>query len=394
MMAKKANGEGTIHKKTVRSKGKEYIVWEGQVTVGHDPGTGKLIRKSISGKTQKDVLKKMKDLKHKLDTKTYTDTPKLTVSQWLDIWLNDYAAPTLKALTIDTYSSRINTHIKPAIGATKLTELTVPLLQHFCNDLTTKKKLSPKTVINIMAILQKAINQAVEFDYLPNNPVERVKRPRMAQKEIKPLTESEVVALLSILKDGDVTSDMIMLTLFTGLREGEVCGLPWNAVDFSRNQITIRQQLQKRKAKGSTYEITTCKEEKTRTLTVAPSVMEILSERKKIQKEQKREAGLFWQNDMGLVFTTADGKYIPTQVMLKRFKRLAEQIGRSDAYVHTLRHTYAVMSLQEGDDVKTVQENLGHATAAFTLDVYGHVSEKMKQDSADRTEKLIKKMRA
>ena len=69
-------------------------------------------------------------------------------------------------------------------------------------------------------------------------------------------------------------------------------------------------------------------------------------------------------------------------------------LGRSDARFHDLRHTYAVMSLQEGDDPKTVQENLGHATASFTLDVYGHVSEKMKQDSAARMQKYITKIRA
>ena len=103
---------------------------------------------------------------------------------------------------------------------------------------------------------------------------------------------------------------------------------------------------------------------------------------------------MFWRNDFNLVFTEADGRNICPVTFLKHFKHYAEQIGRPDAYIHSLRHTYAVMSLQEGDSVKTVQENLGHATAAFTLDVYGHVSEKMKQDSADRTEKLIKKMRA
>lgn len=393
-MARKANGEGSIRKKTIEIDGKVYTAWEGRISIGRDPGTGKQIRKSVSGKTQKEVIAKMKEIKRKLDNRTYTDIPRITVSEWLDMWLQDYAAPSLKNLTLDTYRSRIDTHIKPAIGATKLCNLTVPLLQHFCNSLTTEKKLAPKTVINIMAILQKAVAQAVDLDYLPNNLVERVKRPRMVQKEIKPLTENEISDLLSKLSDGDVASDMIMLTLFTGMREGEVCGLPWSAVDFKNSTITVRQQLQKRKTKGSAYEITTCKEEKTRCITAAPSIMSMLEERKKIQQKQKRDAGMFWHNDWNLVFTQADGKYVPSQTFLKKFKRIAEQIGRPDAYVHTLRHTYAVMSLQEGDDVKTVQENLGHATAAFTLDVYGHVSEKMKKESADRTEKFIKKMRA
>jgi len=78
----------------------------------------------------------------------------------------------------------------------------------------------------------------------------------------------------------------------------------------------------------------------------------------------------------------------PTTVYA-HFKALAVQIGADSASVHDLRHPYATLSLQNGDDVKTVQQNLGHATAAFTLDRYGHVSERMKDDSAARMEKYI-----
>ena len=99
-------------------------------------------------------------------------------------------------------------------------------------------------------------------------------------------------------------------------------------------------------------------------------------------------------NSFNLIFTYPDGSYIPPQTVLKHFKKAVNKIGRPDARFHDLRHTYAVMSLQEGDDIKTVQENLGHATAAFTLDVYGHVSEKMKQDSADRMERVIERFKA
>ena len=75
------------------------------------------------------------------------------------------------------------------------------------------------------------------------------------------------------------------------------------------------------------------------------------------------------------------------------FKKLAASVGAPNARVHDLRHTYAVLSLQNGDDVKTVQGNLGHATAAFTLDVYGHVSERMKEDSANRMQQYIEGLR-
>ena len=75
--------------------------------------------------------------------------------------------------------------------------------------------------------------------------------------------------------------------------------------------------------------------------------------------------------------------------MVRHLKDAAASIGRPDLRVHDLRHSYAVAAIRAGDDIKTVQDTLGHATAAFTLDVYGHVTEEMKQESADRMEKFI-----
>ena len=108
------------------------------------------------------------------------------------------------------------------------------------------------------------------------------------------------------------------------------------------------------------------------------------------------EAWQGWQSleerKTGLVFTRDNGRNLDVTMLYKAYKKLAGQIGAPESRVHDLRHTFAVLSLQNGDPVKTVQENLGHATAAFTLDVYGHVSEKMKEDSAARMQAYIEKM--
>lgn len=95
---------------------------------------------------------------------------------------------------------------------------------------------------------------------------------------------------------------------------------------------------------------------------------------------------------MSLVFTDAIGKNLVHRTVVKHFKKLAQQIGAPDARFHDLRHTYAITALQAGDDIKTVQENLGHATAAFTLDIYAHATQNMKQASASRMEKYIKQI--
>ncbi|WOC76573.1 tyrosine-type recombinase/integrase [Intestinibacillus sp. NTUH-41-i26] len=100
-------------------------------------------------------------------------------------------------------------------------------------------------------------------------------------------------------------------------------------------------------------------------------------------------AGPLWNNSEDLVFTNEFGKHLAHITVYKKFKVLAADLGFPACRFHDLRHTYAVVSLENGDDIKTVQENLGHATAAFTLDVYGHVTDRMRKESSDRMEKFI-----
>lgn len=117
--------------------------------------------------------------------------------------------------------------------------------------------------------------------------------------------------------------------------------------------------------------------------------MEVLRQQRQQQTDWKRFAGESWEKS-DFVFTDTLGHHFSAQTVYLHFKKLAAKAGYPDARFHDLRHSYSVAALQSGDDIKTVQENLGHHTAAFTLDVYGHVTDRMKQASADRMEGFIK----
>ena len=116
MAKKSAKGSGTIRKKTVTRGGKVYTYWEARVTVGRDPGTGKQVQRSFSGKTQKEVREKMQAAAVAVNTGAYTTPQKMTVSQWLDIWAAEYLE-NVKPSTAAAYNKDINKHIKPALGA-------------------------------------------------------------------------------------------------------------------------------------------------------------------------------------------------------------------------------------------------------------------------------------
>ncbi|MBQ7825790.1 MAG: site-specific integrase, partial [Clostridia bacterium] len=159
----------------------------------------------------------------------------------------------------------------------------------------------------------------------------------------------------------------------------------WDTVDFENGTVRIVQQLQLHKG---TYQLMPTKNGKPRTLTPAPYVMNLLRTQKRIQAGWRLAAGSAWQDD-GFVFCNPIGEHLARQTVYKHYKNAVESIGLKDRRFHDLRHTYAVASLRAGDDPKTVSENLGHATVAFTLDIYGHVTEQMRRASADRMQAYI-----
>lgn len=379
-MKRNAKGGGSVRQRDNGS-------WEARCVIN-----GK--RKSFYGDRQADVLKAMRAAQKAADDGAYFEPAKTSLSKWLDMWLEEYVRPSTKPLTYAAYKSGAKTHIKPALGRQKLASLDATQIQAFYNNLLREQGLHPKTIKNVHGILHKALDQALKLRYIGFNPADACTLPRIEKKEIKPLSESEIAAFLDLIREGEPLRDMFTVALFTGMRKGEICGLPWSAVNFREGTITVKQQLCKEKEKGGRHYIAPTKSDKTRTLTVAPFVMDILKKIKREQLADHRAAGLAWQNEFDLVFTDKAGSFIVPQTALKRFKSVASKIGRPDARFHDLRHTYAVTALQEGDDVKTVQQNLGHATASFTLDVYGHVSEKMKKESAARMQSYFEKINA
>lgn len=384
---KTANGGGSIRKKTVMKKGKEYIYWEARVTVGADPMTGKQRQRSITGKTQQEVAQKLRQLTAEIDNGTYREPSKMTVGEWLDTWQEQYLND-LKPLTREMYATAVRIHLKPALGMKKLDALLPADIQSFYNSLMQgEKPLSAKTIQNIHGIFHRALQQALDLGYLRNNPANPCRLPRVEKPIIHTLDDVSTKKFLKAIQ-GHRFENLFLVTLFTGLREGEVLGLKWDCVDFTNGSLLVGRQLQRKRDGSSQYYLISPKSGKFRKVVLAPFVQDILHRQRAEQELWRRVAGRDWI-DTGLVFTDELGDNLTPETVYKNFKKVAIEIGCPNLHFHSLRHSYAVAALQSGDDIKTVQENLGHYTAAFTLDVYGHVTDKMRQDSADRMQKYI-----
>lgn len=375
-MAKKAAGEGTIRK---RSDGR----WEAIITVGTDPGTGKAIRRSVYGSTQAEVRKKKTELTRSIDNGTYQAPDRTTVEKWLDTWMETFCKIKVKPLTYASYETAIKTHIKPNIGAVKLQSLRGVHIQKLYNNMIEAGK-SPKTVKNISAILHKALSVAVKQGMIVANPCDAAELPKVTQKEIKPLTDGEIPKFISAI-EGHPFRNAYALCLFAGLREGECLGLSWAQIDFEKKRIVVSQQLQRGRTKGSGYYIAdTTKSGKSRSIEPPEIAFKYLRAERARQAENQLAAGEIWNNPDNLVFTDATGKHLAIHTFYKHFKAIAKSIDRPDARPHDLRHTAATVAIASGADIKSVQDLMGHATAAFTLNVYAHTSDQMKKDTAAR----------
>lgn len=384
-MAKNASGSGTIRKKTVQRDGKTYTYWEARYTAGYHPGTGKQIQRSITGRTQREVSQKLKAATVSIDTGTYIAPSKLTLGSWMDAWAENYLNA-VKPRTIEIYENVIKSHIKPGLGAVRLEDLNAHMVQAFYNECYKKKGLSGKSIKNIHCVLHQGLQQAVAVGYIRSNPSDSCTLPRVEKKELTPFDDVEIGRFLQAIQDTRL-EPLLTITLFTGLREGEVLGLKWDCVDFDRGTILVNKQLQYNRKSG-TYQLTTPKNGKGRIIVPAPFVMDLLRRQQQIQAKDRTFIGSAWV-DSGFVFTNELGEHLRPWTLYRAFKRAATEIGHPDARFHDLRHSYAVAAIRSGDDIKTVQGNLGHATAAFTLDVYGHVTDQMKQASAQRMQQYI-----
>lgn len=381
---KAPNGAGSIRK---RSDGR----WEGRYTAGYDGGTGKPIRRTVYGKTQKEVRQKLTDVSRALDTGTYQEPSSLTVAEWLEEWLTVFCANKVKPLTMTSYRGIAKNHINPRIGAVRLQDVRGTQIQRLYNDML-QHGSSPKTIKNVGAVLHKAFAVARKQGYIQVNPCDNAELPKVERKEIKPLTEADIPLFLHACS-GSPMGNAYALCLLAGLREGECMGLAWDSVDFEHGLITIRQQLQREQVAGGKYYIAPTKSSKIRVIAPPPLAFEYLKREWTKQAQNQLRNGEVWNNPWNLVFTNEIGEHYKVSTFYKRFKVIATALGRPDARPHDLRHTAATVAIANDVDIKSVQSMLGHATASFTLDVYAHTSQKMMEANAAKVQGFYDKLK-
>ncbi len=374
-MAKNGNGEGGI------TRHKKSGLYMARYTV--ETPIGKK-RKAVYGKTREEAHEKLIEALANRNKGLIFESEDQTLSAYLDRWLNGSAKGYVKPSTFEGYERMIRNHIKPALGHKKLKVLAPDHVQYFYQQ-KLEAGLSPGTVRLMHGILHRALEQAVKWGIVPRNICKATTPPNPNPEEIRPLDSEQAKRFLEASR-GDRLEALYVLAVTAGLRVGELLGLKWEDVDLDAGALRVRRTRSRAKT-GPTF--TAPKNGKGRQLRLTRRAVEVLKSHKATQNTERLKAGSLWEGG-NLVFCTHAGRPLDFRNLAKAsFKPLLKKAGLPDIRFHDLRHTCATLLLSRGHHPKLVQELLGHASVAMTLDRYSHVLPGMGDQTAAAMEAAL-----
>ena len=394
MAKKRGNNEGTISK---RKDGR----WCAVLTTGYDENN-KQKRQFFYGKIRQSVADKLNKTINDITNGLYVEPNKVTVAEWLKVWLMEYKKPSVRSTTYESYEYLNRVHIKPSIGHFYLKDLRPEHLQKLYNDKVYKEgsdkksRISARTVKNMHNVIHAALDQAVLNNLVIKNVSNSTVLPKCTKKQIRVLTIDEQKAFVCILDD-EKHKLAFLIALGTGLRLGEVSALKWQDFNFYENTIKICRTVRRTKifidgrmTKSQLIYQTPKTDAGNRTIPIPASIVTSIKEYKKNQNLHILSSGPLYQNN-DLMFCNEYGVQLDPSSLSKMFSRLIKKANLDHINFHGLRHTFATRLLEVNEHPKVVQEILGHSDISLTLNTYTHVMPEIKKSAIQKIEHLLVK---
>ena len=321
--------------------------------------SGRAVYGSVYSRSYAEVKELLAKCKTEKPTKQSRNT---AFSEWLKSWLKSQG--TLKATTKQIYQSHIDNYINPKLGKIPIKKLTSEILQGFINDLD----LSASTIKTIFSIIKSTLSSAEENGLITSIWC-KVKLPKKEKSIVQILNVNEQKRLESVLiSDFDIG---VWISLYAGLRIGEVCALKWSDICFDTAMLTVNG-TQARTENG--VEITSPKSRTSRREIPIPKVLF-----EKLNRMQKTCEFVLSRNN----------KSVDVRTYRRYFKRLLQKADLEDIKYHALRHTFSTRALEVGMDYKTLSEILGHSSVGITLDLYAHSLKEHKQKQMNKLDEIF-----
>jgi len=365
-MSRRGNGEGTIYFSQKLNR------WCGQVVLGTQDN-GKLRRKSIYGKTRKEVKDKMLELQ----TKPVLDKDKHTVGMLCREIIEDKLR--MNEINENSYKRALYTfgYINNSfLGDIELQSVTTRDIKLFLSSIT---KYSNSVIDKIYQLLNKAFKRAIDRNIIIKNPMdfEEVKKPKsnkLDRNVVSLSVEEELKFITALNDDNSKYKPLLLFMLFTGVRIGEALALEWNDIDFKNSKIHIRNSLTRDKNDKVIIGDKTKTKNSVRDLQITTRIGQIL-------EQISKEYNLLFQDEKGLISPSQVNSYI---IRLNKRYKISPEL-----HTHMLRHTYATRCIEAGMNIKVLQKNLGHAKISTTLDTYASVLSKFQEDENEKVENYL-----
>ncbi|SCH32855.1 Integrase [uncultured Clostridium sp.] len=387
MGKKRANGEGSIFK---RKDGR----WQATYSLGYD-AKGKMQKKVLYGKTQKEAKEKLEEFKKKYLLQHINVDDKITVQDWFYTFMYDYKQRDLKPSSFARYEGIYRMYIKDTeLGLTKLSKLNLTILQRYYNSLI-ESGIPSSRLKSINTHLRPCLEEATRQDYILKNFAKLVNIPKHSkEKKLEILTVDQQNRFVEFIK-GHILEGVLLMALTTGLRQGELLGLHWSDIDFENSTVTVQRSLKRvpiiDRDGNKVYEV---REQAPKTnnayrvVPIPPNTLSLLKKIKIKQNEDKLKAGGYYI-DNEYVFCDALGVNIDSKRPNRNLKSVLKKLDIEPIKFHGLRKTYCTRLIESGVDIKTVSELMGHANITITLEIYNQVTQDKKDEAAKKISEIF-----
>lgn len=322
------------------------------------------------GSSRQDANIKKGELERKIQHKEYR-TPK-DVPLFVDVakaWLN---SKFVRESTRENYQGHIENHLKPHFGKMKVGQVTFAEIEQYMIE-ALKTGVTPPTMRKVLTTLSGIMKYAMKHRYIDHNPVREIERPKDQHEddqdnELVILQPDEIRALVDA-AETQKDRALFMMAALTGMRQGELFGLKWTDIDWINNQVHVRRTYNH----GRFYD----PKSKTsrRRIDLAPELVTELKKWRLVCPESK----------LDLVFPNENGKpETPSNFRQRRFSPALAAAGLPQIRFHDLRHTYTALLIDQGENIKYIQRQLGHSSIQITMDIYGHLMSDVNQEAASK----------
>lgn len=356
--------------------------WEGRYIKGHDI-KGKAQYGYVYGRTYSEVKLSLKNSQSRiLSLEGSTLKSSVSYESILISWLESQRL-NIKESTYARYHQIVYTHLIPDIGSVKIERMTTKLVENYLSQLIESGRidgtggLSSKTTGDILAIIKSTVEYAKYNNYPLQCKLDKVSVKQHKEKMRVLSVEEQQKLTVILLDDTDLIKFGVLLSLYTGIRIGELCALKWGNLSISDGVLSVRETMQRIKD-TSNHSVS-----KTKIVVTEPkskcSVRDI-----PLPEFIISIAKDFQSNNSSYVLTGEKNRYVEPRTMQNRFKSLLKESQISDANYHALRHTFATRCIEVGFELKTLSEILGHSNVNITLNRYVHSSLDLKKENMSK----------